>query len=180
MTIEKAELKIELSRQMAEGFEDARLAEERNVYRWEGAKTLGDNALKSVMSVLQRLTDDTKAEIVTAEQEALLRPWLMRCYHAVDNLKVRAEASKLEAIGKEKGLRKSVETANAICAAEERKLAGLKESPEEGAARAVGAHPGSSEAQKRKAAAQDEADGSTLQTSAKKKKTAKRRPRKKK
>lgn len=148
MSVEKAEIKMAVVHDLGCGFDDERERAEQDVLRHAGgAKSLRD-AAKAVEVLLAHIAREFKGEKITPAQAESATLYVKRSAEICRNLALAAEVAEQRAHGRVEAYRSVIKTTKQIHDAEQKKIESLR-SGEEGP-RAVGEHPGESEAARRR------------------------------
>jgi len=131
MGIEKSEIKMAVAHELGAGFDDALEAAERDIYRWDGAKTSLKNAATAVEGLIAHAKKDLDLEAIDEETYKLIRKWLQRSVEVVRNLRVQAEGHEQRAHGRAEALRTSVKITQRLYEEEAAKLKGVQGHDEE-------------------------------------------------
>lgn len=128
MGSEKSELKMALAHELGASFDDALDAANRDVYRWDGAKTSLGNAAAAVEALVGLLKKEMDVEAKKGEQvvdEELFvfgRKWIVRAAEVVKNLRLQAEIQEQRSHGRVEALQTSVKITKKLYDVEEKKL----------------------------------------------------------
>jgi hypothetical protein len=130
---EKSEIKMALAHELGASFDDALEAANRDVYRWDGAKTSLGNAAVAVEALVGLLKKEMDAEAKKGETEVdeemfvLGRKWILRAAEVVKNLRLQAEVQEQRAHGRVEALQTSVKITKKLYDTEEQKIRAAKE-----------------------------------------------------
>lgn len=131
MGVEKSEIKMAVAHELGAGFDDALEAAERDIYRWDGAKTSLKSAATAVEGLIAHAKKDLELEAIDEETYKLIRKWLQRGVEVVHNLRIQAEVYEQRAHGRVEAMRTSVKITKRLYDEEEAKLRALQEHVEE-------------------------------------------------
>lgn len=147
MSAEKAEIKMAVVHELGCDFDDEREKAEQDVLRHAGGAKALREAARAVETLLAHVARDFKGEKLSPEQAETATLYVKRSAEICRNLALTAEVSEQRAYGRAEAFRSVIKTTKKIHDAEQKKLEALQ-SDEEG--RAVGEHPGESEAARRR------------------------------
>lgn len=150
MSIEKSELKKEVTQEIGSRLDDALEEGQREIHRWEGAKTSLGGAKLAIEQLFAHVAQDVKVQRLSNEGAEAAQSYIRKAAGILDNLRLKAEVHEQRAYGRVDGLKQAVTTTKKIYDAEDAKVAALAAHVEEDVpptpgpaeARPVGARPG--------------------------------------
>lgn len=131
MGVEKSEIKMAVAHELGAGFDDALEAAERDIYRWDGAKTSLRGAASAIEGLMEHAKRDLDAELLNEESFKLVRKWVQRATEIVRNLRTQAEVHEQRSHGRVEALKTSVKITKKLYDDEQAKLKALQEHVEE-------------------------------------------------
>lgn len=158
MGAEKAKLKMEIAHQLGCEFDDALDGAQKDVLRWEGSARGMREGAKAVEALLGHVAADVKEQKISIEAGDYAQKQLKRGAEVLRSLALRSEAMVQKTSGRAEAFQTVVKATKKIHDTEAQKAEGLesddgnREPDERGSVqRPVGAHPGASLADQRKA-----------------------------
>jgi hypothetical protein len=132
----KSQIKITVVNDIGTKLDDMREAAQVDVYRKEGAhgtiNDLQNSTLKSIMAAVDTDRDDGHISLLDA---TLVKQYLMKVHHALDNLRIMVEKHRLVDEGRVAGLQAAIKYAQKTVDAERKQLTALSEGLEDGSIR---------------------------------------------
>jgi len=158
MGFEKSEIKMSVAQEIGNNLDDALESAKVEINRWEGGKFAHVQTTQGIDHLIgHHLKKDLEEDKLTMEDAERIKRYLLRAKGLVENLSIQCDSLTLKAKGKVEALEKAVLITKKVYDSESRKRTSLltPEEPDErtGPTRAVGAHPGPSIAQQRRAEA---------------------------
>lgn len=149
MSIEKSEFKKEVAHDIGCRLDDVLEEAQREIHRWEGAKTSLNGAKLAVEQLFAHVAQDVKTSKLSPEGAEAAQTYVRRAAGILDNLRLKAEVHEQRAFGRVDGLKQAVTAAKKIYDVEEAKAEALLShvaetappSPGPAEARPVGARP---------------------------------------
>jgi hypothetical protein len=132
----KSQIKITVVNDIGTKLDDMREAAQVDIYRKEGAhgtiNDLQNSTLKSIMAAVDTDRDDGHISLPDA---TLVKQYLMKVHHALDNLRIMVEKHRLVDEGRVAGLQAAIKYAQKTVDAERKQLTALSEGLEDGSIR---------------------------------------------
>lgn len=131
MSTDKSELRKEIAHHIGCKLDDALEESERDIYRWDGAKSSLSGAKLAVEKLLAHIAQDVKTQKLSAEAAEAAQTYVVRAASILDNLRLKAEVHEQRAHGKTEAFKLSVAIAKKYHDDEEAKAKARDNYPEE-------------------------------------------------
>jgi hypothetical protein len=98
--ISMSEMKVAIATELGDEVAAAEKSAEKEVHKWDGAKTAYKGAAKAIEGLLAHVTLDFKEDKLTHDEAKLVQLWVKRCGNVCDNLRLSAEVQEQRALGR--------------------------------------------------------------------------------